>query len=171
LLPSIFGPTAAAFTYNGDVKVDGRVFVEFGFRVPLERSGYSISDKQHRAIVAYDGTFLVDPKNFDLVRLTVHADQIPADLNTCEDTTTVEYSTVRLSHSEFLLPKDVRWRVVRSDGGEFENRTVFSGCHEFRAESALHFGAPSETEQTETHKTVSQALALRPGLAFTIALT
>jgi len=41
--------------------VDGRVFVEFGFRVRLEKSGYSITDKQHRAIVAYDGTFLVDP--------------------------------------------------------------------------------------------------------------
>jgi hypothetical protein len=80
LLRSIFGSTAAAFTYNGDVKVDGRVFCEFGFRVPLETSGYSISDKQLRAIVAYDGTFLVDPKNFDLVRLTVHADQIPAEL-------------------------------------------------------------------------------------------
>jgi len=95
-----------AFTYNGAVKVDGRVLVEFGFRVRLEKSGYSITDKQHRAIVAYDGTFLVDPKNFDLVRLTGHADQIPAELNTCEDTTTVEYSSVHLAwrYSAWRMP-------------------------------------------------------------------
>src|SRR5262249_53823617 len=106
LLPSIFGSTEAAFTYNDSVKVDGRVFVEFGFRVRLEKSGYSITDKQHRAIVAYDGTFLVDPKNFDLVRLTGHADQIPAELNTCADTTTVEYSSVHLAwrYSAWRVP-------------------------------------------------------------------
>jgi hypothetical protein len=39
-LTDIFGTDAATLTYNGDVDVDGRALVVFGFRVPFEKSTY-----------------------------------------------------------------------------------------------------------------------------------
>jgi len=170
-LAAIFGSNAASFTYNGDVNSDGRALVEFGFRMPLEKSGYSIGNKLHRAIVAYDGMFLVDPWSFDLARLTIHADQLPVELNACEDTTILDYGSVRLNGSEFLLPKQVRLHVVNTDGGELENRTVFTGCHEFLGESSLRFDAPSETGIPAARKTGFTVLELPEGLPFTFALT
>jgi hypothetical protein len=41
-LSSIFGTNAATFTYDGDVHAGERILVEFGFRVPIEKSEYSI---------------------------------------------------------------------------------------------------------------------------------
>jgi hypothetical protein len=170
-LSSIFGTNAANFTYCRDVNADGHALAEFGFRVPLEKSGYRIESKVHGAIVAYDGTCLANPTTFELVRLTVRADQLPAELNACEDTTTLDYGTVRLNDSEFLLPKEVRLQVYRTDGSELENRTVFSGCHEFLGESSLNFGKAPQVQQAMAQKAALKALALPSGLKFRLALT
>jgi hypothetical protein len=170
-LNSIFGTGAANFTYSGDVEADGRALVAFAYRVPLERSRYRLEDKWYGGIVAYNGAFLVDPKTFDLVRLTVHADGIPPELNVCGAVTTLEYGSVRLHNSAFLLPKEVRLQAINADGNESENRTVFSGCHEFLAESSLKFDEAAETVQGAAQTTVPKALALLPGLPFRLALT
>ena len=173
-LSAIFGNDAANFTYNGDVSAGGRALVEFSFRVPLDKSDYRLESTVHgaivfSAIVAYDGTFLVDPKTFDLVRLTVRVDRIPPELNVCEDITTLNYGSVRLNNAEFFLPKDVRFQAINADGSELENRTVFSGCHEFHSESSLSFD--TETEHGPPQNAEVRALALPPGLPFTLALT
>lgn len=170
-LSSIFGTNAANFTYNGDVKADGRVLVEFGFRVPLENSSYRIASKLHSGIVPYDGTFLVDPNTFDLARLTVRAYQLPAELNACEDITTLNYGSVRLNDCEFLLPKNVRLQVINANGTELENRTVFSGCHEFCGESSLQFGDVPQIQQGASQITAFRAVALPAGLPVRLALT
>ena len=170
-LGAIFGSNAAKFTYNGDVIVNSQTLAEFGFRVPLEKSGYRVGNKLSRVIVPYDGIFLVDPKTSDLVRLVVHADQLPPALNACESTTTLEYGIIRLNNSEFVLPKNVRLLVVNTNGGEFDNRTMFSSCHEFRGESKLNFDAASETGQAATQKLDLKPLVLPEGLSFRLALT
>lgn len=76
-LMAIFGTNAATFTYDGEVPAERRGTIEFGFRVPLENSHYSIGTKLHHATVAYEGTFWADAKNYDLVRLTIRADKLP----------------------------------------------------------------------------------------------
>jgi hypothetical protein len=170
-LGSIFGSDAATFTYNGDVDTAGRVLAEFGFRVPLEKSKYLIGNKLRRSVVEYDGTFLVDPKSFDLVQLTIHADHLPADLNACESRTTLDYGSIRINNSEFPIPTNARWRVVNLDGSEFDNRTVFSACHEFLGESTLRFDVPSDGTRTVVEKTARKSLRLPPELPFSLVLT
>jgi hypothetical protein len=168
-LESIFGTSEALFAYTGELSVGGRSLVEFSFSVPLEQSSYRISKQRQSAVVAYDGTFLIDPKTFDLVRLTVHAIQIPEELG-CDITTTVDYRSLRINNSEFFLPSDVDLRVVEADGAEAENRTVFTGCHEFLGESTLRFDdAPAQpvTNQQASFK----ILPLPPGQQFRFALT
>jgi len=167
----IFGTNAASFTYNGDVSADGRAFVEFGFRVPLEKSGYNIGNKLYHANVPYYGTFLVDPETLDLVRLIIHADQLPPEIDACEDTTTLDYGIVRLNNADFLLPKNSVLRVVNNDGSEFENRSVFSSCHEFLGESTLRFDAAPDDRQAAAEKRNLAPLTLPAGLQFTLALT
>jgi hypothetical protein len=169
-LTAIFGGNAATFTYNGDVNPNGRALVEFGFRVPFDKSSYSIGTKLNHTIVAYGGTFLVDPRTFELVRLIVHVDQLPAELKACEAITTLDYGSVRLNNYEFILPTDARLQVVKTDGGELQNHTVFSGCHEFLGESSLTFDAPSATGEAEQRPAV-KAVKLPAGLPFRVALT
>ncbi len=170
LLVSIFGTNDADFSYEGDVEDHGRTLAEFGYRVPLEKSKYRIGNKSQHFFVAYGGTFLADPKANDLVRLTVHADELPPELNTCESTTTLDYGSMQLNGSEFLIPKDAHWRVSNPDGSEFDNRTVFSACHEFLGKSTLRFDAAFETAGTAARKPVPQALELPSGLPFAIVL-
>jgi len=174
-LGSIFGTNAANFTYNGDVNVDGRALVEFGFRVSREKSTYRFGNKLINAIVPYDGTFLVDPVTFDLVRLTIHDDQIPDGLNSCESTTTLEYGSLQINGFEFLIPKNAGWRVVNADGGELISRLVFSTCHEFLGKSKVRFDDASDAESNAAPPAVlgapSSGVGIPPGLHFTLALS
>ncbi|MGD0362844.1 MAG: hypothetical protein ABSC93_18355 [Bryobacteraceae bacterium] len=169
-LGSIFGTGAADFTYQGDVNAAGRTLAEFGFSVSRAMSSHRIGDKLHSAIVAYEGTFVVDPKTFDLVRLTVMADRLPEEINACQEITTLDYANVQLNNAGFLLPTNARLQIVDREGSELENRTVFSGCHEFHTESSIHFdSAPQDT--TDSAKAVAKSLFLPPRLSLRIALT
>lgn len=168
-LRSIFEGNEATFTFNGQFREHGSALMEYGFRVPREKSQYSIGRDQFHATVAYDGTFLVDPNTFNLVRLNIRADQLPSELNICEDTTALEYSVIRLHSSEFLLPTEAHFHVINTDGSELENQTAFSGCHEFVGESSLSFSAP-KNEQTEAPSPQADVMTLPTGLPFTITL-
>ena len=168
-LLQIFGTNAADFTYEGDINSDGRALVQFSFNVPAERSGYRFGDKVHSVILGYDGTFLVDPATFDLVRLTVRSVRLPAEFNVCEDHTAIDYGSIRMNNTDFLLPKQVVLRVLFVDGSEVENHTVFSSCHEFLGESSLSFDTP--TEQERAQKNPAKAFELPSGLQFRLALT
>ena len=141
------------------------------FACPLEKSGYRVGNGSIRPIVAYDGTFRVDPKTFELVRLVIHADQLPSELGICESTTSFDYGSIRLNGSEFVLPKEVNVRVLNTDGSEFTNRTAFAGCHEFRGESSLILESASEDAQAVTQKARPKPVALPAGLPFRMALT
>jgi hypothetical protein len=170
-LGAIFGTAAATFTYDGNVSEGGRGLAAFGFRVPVEKSNYSVGNKQSHDVVAYDGTFLVDPKSFDLVRLIIRTGGLPAGLRACEATTTLEYGEVRLNGTEFLLPNAVRLQIVYEDGGESENSTVFSGCHEFMGQSSLSFDAPPPAASAGSPRSTPKALDLPAGLPFRFAFT
>jgi hypothetical protein len=127
LLGAIFGGNAASFTYNGKKNLNDRTLIEFGFRVPLDKSAFTVGNRKYRTIVPYAGVFLADPKTFDLVRLVVHTDQQLEQLHACDDTTTLDYSSVRLNNAQFLLPRHALLRVEYDDGSESENRTGLFG--------------------------------------------
>jgi hypothetical protein len=147
-LASIFGGDEASFSYNGDEAVNGRPLVEFGYRVPLEKSNYTFGNRGQHVITGYDGTFLVDPKTLDLVRLTVSTDQLPEEVGSCRATTTLDYTRVTLNQANFLLPTEATLLIVGRDGAEQSNRTSFSACHEFVGKSKLTFEEPEPAATT-----------------------
>ena len=169
-LSSIFGGNSAEFTYEGASNAGGRALVQFGFSMPVEKSGYSIGNARYRANVPYHGTILVDPKTFDPVRITIEADRLPRELDVCRDSTILEYDGGQRDNLEFLLPTDAYLHIVYDGGTEIENHTRFSGCHQFMGEATLRFDDASDREAAAA-KAESKPLVLPPGLPFKIALT
>jgi len=70
-LRMIFRVDAGDFLYKGRVNEAGRTLDEFRFRVSLEKSHYSFFNRKERTMIGYQGMFLVDRKNDDLVRLVI----------------------------------------------------------------------------------------------------
>jgi hypothetical protein len=171
-LTSIFTGDAASFSYNGETNANGRTLAEFGFRVPFENSNYVFGNRRTHVTTAYDGTFLVDAKTFDLVRLTVRTGQLPAEVGACEAATALDYSRVRLNNTDFLLPKEVQLKIVNVDGSDSENRTTYANCHQFVGESTVTFGEPlPERALPAAGGTISQTLAIPPDLPFKLVFT
>jgi len=171
-LTSIFTGDAASFSYNGEINANGRTLAEFGFRVPFENSNYVFGNRRAHVTTAYDGTFLVDAKTFDLVRLTVRTGQLPAEVGACEATTTLDYGRVRLNDADFLLPKEVQLKIVNVDGSDSENRTTYANCHQFVGESTVTFGEPPPKRALPAAGgTVSHTLAIPPDLPFKLVFT
>jgi hypothetical protein len=171
-LTAIFSTDDASFTYNGETTSDGRILSDFGFRVPYEKSHYRYGQGYHRAITGYDGTFLVDTKSAELVRLIVRTNQLPAETGACYASTTLDYARIRLRGVDFLLPSASTLRIFHTDGSVAENRTVFSNCHEFLGESTIKFDLPPDALGSESRRgAAAQAFRIPPGLPFRVALT
>lgn len=170
-LTAIFRTEDANFTYNGETSHDGRALAEFGFEIPYEKSHYVFGQGIHRVTTAWDGTFLVDPKTADLVRLEVSTSQLPRETGACYASTALEYSRVRFRGIDFLLPNASVLKILNTDGGEAENRTAFSSCHEFVGESKLMFDPEPDVHRTESRGQTPQGLTIPQGLSFRIAFT
>ena len=164
-LQMIFSIDQAEFSYDGEKIEDGRRLAGFTYRVSRANSHY-VFGKQ---TTAYEGTFLVDPKSFDLVRLTVRTKELPPATRACGAFTTLDYQRVHLNDSEFLLPAATHLQILNDDGSESDNRTIFKSCHQFLGDSTLSFDAPGDTASSKTE--VTQPLALPEGLGFEIVLT
>jgi hypothetical protein len=175
LLASIFGgATAARFSYNGDSTVDGRVLSEFGFRIPEEKSDYLYlfgGSRKQQTTIGYHGTFLVDPKTAELVRLSMGTSELPAETGACELSQTLDYGRVTLNGADFLLPTETRVSLIHTDESEAENRIRYSACHEFRGESTVRYEPAPAVEPAALVGHPVRALALPAGLAFRLSFT
>jgi hypothetical protein len=166
----VFRDDEASFSYQGERSEGGRQLAEFEFRVPVESSHYIFNGAGNRVTTGYFGSVLVDPQTADLVRLVVHTEALPPETGSCESSTTLDYSRVRLNGAEFLLPGRAQLHILDASGLDMENSTVYSGCHEFLGESTLRFDSGPELGQNGESKS-GAAEDLPIGLPFTIALT
>jgi hypothetical protein len=166
----VFRDDAASFSYKGETTEAGRQLADFEFRVPVQSSHYTYSGAGNQVTTGYYGDILVDPKTADLVRLAVHTEGLPPETGSCEATTTLDYSRVRLNGAEFLLPNRGQLQILDANGMELKNSTAYSGCHEFLGESTLRFDAAPEAAALAAGKAAAGADELPAGLPFTIAL-
>lgn len=170
-LMAIFAGDSALFDYNGEKNDGGRTLAEFSFRVPLEKSEYVFIARNGRSLTAYEGTFLVDPKTFDLVRLVIHTTGLAPTSGSCQAETTLGYSHVQLRGTDFILPSEAGLRIISSDGVESRNHTVFSACHEFLGESTVSFDVPTDSAASATaNQATSKGAAIPAGLSVQLAL-
>ena len=108
----------------------------------------------------------MDAKSADLVRLVVRTSRLPKETKACYSSTTLDYARLRLQGADFLLPSATRLQLLNDDGGEAENRTVFSGCREFSQPSSAAVDSPPAVASA-----VPPALVFPPGVEFRVVLT
>jgi hypothetical protein len=169
-LTAIFESPATTFSYKGESPANGRRVLEYEFRVGALDSSYHLSNARISQTVPYSGSFTVDRETLDLLKLEIHADDIPGAMNYCGVSNEMDYTKLRMNDLDFMLPSEATTQVIRVDGGMAENRTVFSGCHQFLGESKLLFDdAPAASSTVAT--TERRPTEIPAGLTFDIGLT
>ena len=172
LLESIFDTRPQRFAFDGETTLNGRKVYEYSFQIPRQESRYRYKDPtQPWTPTGYGGTLLVDPKTAGLARFTVHTDELPPSSNGCEVDTTLDYGSVQLSGTEFLIPVATRQRFISRDGTEAENSYAFSACRDFQAESQVKFGEAPPSADAGVKPSRKAPAALPAGLAVSIDLT
>jgi hypothetical protein len=166
---SVFLSNAAMFTYAGERYRDDRRTIRFDYRIPRMFSGYTIRVGETRGVVGYRGSLWVEAESLDLLRLEVHAEDIPPNLPIQSATDTMEYARVPIGESDFLLPQSSELVMIDMAGGESRNRTAFSGCRQYAGESVLSFAEPPP-ETPKAVLPVIELITLPPGTLLNLAL-
>jgi hypothetical protein len=172
-LQTLFVSDQGLFTYRGEEPVAGRPAVRWDFRVPLLSSGYSLNTPFGSAVVSMKGAFWADPATFDLIRLEVHADEIPSRLAVADAITTVDYAPTRIGQTDVLLPQTGELRLLGSAGEVSIDRLEFTHCRSFQSEASISFLEPEAATQPAKPITGAPSRAAAPiaaGLAVIIAL-
>ena len=167
-LSDITSEGRVSYEYKGEEDLDGRRLARFDYRIPVSLSGQVINMVEGSGFVGSTGSFWADPATFDIVRLEVHAAEIPPTLPVAESVHVVDYVRTTLGDSQFLLPGIATTRLVKLTGEESFNRMEFTQCHLFGAESSINFGMKEERPQFAT--TAASETELQPLPSLDIAL-
>jgi hypothetical protein len=148
----------------------GRVIFAYDFRVPLAASHYQVRAGTSWQAVEYGGSFWIDAKTLDLVRLEVRVDQLPGQSPLAAADTRLDYGRVRIGDSELILPRRSELRIRLGSGRESDNVTTFSDCREYQAESELRFDDDAGPASVGSKPAVRTELAVPLGLPLRLAL-
>ncbi len=165
---SIFVDNIAIVKFSGKEVFQGREAVRYDYSVAPLLSGYVIKSLAGAAVVGYSGSFWADSKSYDLVRLTIRANDIPVLLNLEDVITVIDYSRAQVSGTGWMLPQSVRTSMTRSSGDVIENLTDFTHCRHFTADSTISFDAPPEQAGQPARKL--ETVVLPPGVFVTARL-
>lgn len=142
LVKSIFLASGTIFDFIGAEKLGPRKAIRWNYRVPLLSSGYRLRVPPNEAVVAYHGSFWIEPDSLDLVRLELAADAIPEVLGLQSSTKVIEYQRAEIGNRDFLLPKSSELAMSDFNGIENRNWTTFHDCRQYSGESQLSFDDP-----------------------------
>ncbi len=175
-LRSLFVDDNGLFQYRGEVDLGGRRAACYSFQIPLRMSGYEIRIVGAAGMVGTRGLFWVDPQSLDLIRLEIHADDIPPTLPLVDAITTIDYARVRVGTADVLMPQTSDMHLIEFSGEENRNVVEFTHCRSFNTESSISFTSAdspppvaSPTERVLTPPDVQETVP--GGLLVSIVLT
>lgn len=126
-LKDIFANEIAASEYKGEEQEGGRVLTRYDYRIPLLFSAQTIHTMEGSGTVSLHGSYWVDPRNYDVVRLELNAGDFPPTLPVTEMKTVITYvRTVLNDRLEVLLPDTADVRLVKQSGEVSHNRVGFT---------------------------------------------
>lgn len=140
LAENLFLTDSAQFHYAGLQILNGRAVHRFDYRVPLLQSQYDVSSDAGKARVAFDGSFWALRDTLDVVRIDLHAGDVPVKLGIDKVIDVVEYQTVPIAGRMVLLPAAGSMEIDVLDGQASMNRTRFENCQEFKGEARMVSG-------------------------------
>lgn len=175
----VFATGDAEFRKRGTELVEGRQAWRYDFQVPRLVSGQTLTVVGGKGSVGLKGSFWADVASLDLVRLELHADDIPADLPVFDFTVKLVYARVAIAERQVLLPQSGEVRLALTTGREDRDFLEFTHCQSFRAETSMVFEAPpplvaNPPPAAFTSTVVGQPLAmsnLPVGLRLAVTLT
>ena len=137
-LSGVFVSNFATYTLVGEQAGAIRRSVRYDYRVPAQ-AGYLLNRDAAQAVVAYHGSFWVDPETLDLMRLEIEGDDITPKLKMSSAKLAIDYERVAVGAGTFLLPRATDVRMAGTSGLEDRAVARFTGCRQFLAESSLSF--------------------------------
>lgn len=145
-LHSIFLGGETLFTFRGQEQV-GRDrgwanAAKFDFRISSRFSQYHVTVPDGSGIVGIKGSFWADPETHELLRMEIHADDIPPTLPIRDIVTVLNYSRMRIGERDIMLPQSAELRLSQSSGNESLDLFEFTHCRSYHAQSSITFGAP-----------------------------
>ena len=138
-LKTVFTGGQADFVYRGENSDFRPGLPHFDFRVPVMSSGYVLSSGSARGVAGIKGSVWINAEAFDVVRLEMHADDIPPNVPFEEATTIIDYARVRIGSADVLLPQTAVMATASVNGQASRNVMEFSDCREFHADSTVRF--------------------------------
>jgi hypothetical protein len=167
---NVFLSTTPEYVYRGQTQIRGRPVIRYDFRVPREKSGYTLRVSERQAVVGFHGSFYVDRETLELVRLEVVADDIPAFLGVEHAADSMEYRAVRIGGAEFVLPAGSELLLRDADGSERRNVTSFSRCRQYTGESVVSFTGLLEEGDGGRGPAAARRVVLPAGVTVGLAL-
>ncbi len=142
ILQSLLLPgSGAQFNYFRSASIGQTSAAIYDFKVPLQRSNWTITIGGQTLRPAYSGSIWVDRKTSEVRRIEMQADNIPKDFPSDSVQSTVDYDSVPLGTAKFLLP--VHAENLSCQRGSpicSKNAIDFRNYHKFSGESTITFG-------------------------------
>jgi hypothetical protein len=141
LMHGIFDPSSEAhFEYDHTSQLGNRgVVLAFRYSVDLDHSNYELVwENSQRIRTAYSGLVLVSADSHRVMRVTVRADNIPADFPIRAAQTQLDYEWVELSGHKFLLPGTAQVIMAHGDGMT-KNDELFANYQKYSADTEIKF--------------------------------
>jgi len=155
MMREIFEPNSQAhFEWDHWGTLRGRRVMAFSYRVAQSRSQWHlVFEKKMDIVPAYHGLVYVDNKTHEVMRVTLEAENIPADFPIKRADTVLDYDFQELSGKTFLLPLKSTTIMAASDYLT-KNDEEFRVYRKYSAESDIKFDsadvpAPLPEEKTK----------------------
>jgi len=169
-LAAIFRDARGTFRFESTYSLNGKAVSEFSFAVPRDKSTWEVRDRTGaKAIVGYEGKFVVDPDTADLLSLNIKAADVPGTLACCGIRIGIEYQITPLGAVMFLMPRKVESVMLLPDGAQSRDTIAYSDCHQFVGNSTIRFVA-SDSPTAPSPAGAAPEHELPPGLTLRIRL-
>jgi len=149
LLREIFSPESRTeFGWERWATLRGKRMYVYAFRVPQETSKYTIyaESVKRTIVVGYHGLIYADRDTNKVMRLTMSADDIPADFPVQDMGLDLNYDYTTISGQPFLLP--LKSELHSKDGRYLvKNETEFRLYNKFGTESVIQFDTASDVPE------------------------
>lgn len=140
LLDHVFSSmTDASFAWSRWESVREKRLAVFDYSIDQANSTLRLTlNDLKEAIVPYHGSIYADPSSGAIWRVTNRASDLPAELETKEISTTVDYGEIRIGASTYLLPVQAAVYMT-SDMGDVRNVIEFTNYRKFEADSKITY--------------------------------
>ena len=168
-LLAIVDAPESQFSFQNATSEEGERLFEYRYSVPLSESHYRIRTGKSWDTIPYEGSVRFSGDG-GIRTLRIHAEAFPPASKIRTVDAEVAYPAHDAGKDETLLPRSSELRIRFESGRETINRTTFSDCREYQAESTLSFDDVTPVPGAQSRAPVTNLL-LPIGLPVTLELT